>query len=61
MGILVSQHYRNNEFLSWVEQEFDTAAEKAAAVKAFTWIKTKYPEAVPIIRGELLYEGTQEG
>jgi hypothetical protein len=61
MGILVSQLHRNNEFLLWVKNEFDTPAEQTAAIKAFTWIKKQYPEAVPIIRGDLVYEETQEG
>lgn len=60
MDIVIGQLYRNNEFLLWVKQEFDTAEERTAAIKAFTWMKTRYPEITPTVRGDLVSEDKQE-
>lgn len=60
MGELTTRLYRNFEFLRFVKDEFKTDAEKNAAIKAFNWIKKRYPESVPIIRGELVSETKQE-
>jgi len=58
--IVVSQVFRNNEFLLWVKKEFETVDERTAAVMAFTWMKGRYPEIIPIVRGDLISEDKQE-
>ena len=60
MGEVTHRLYRNYELLLWIKQEFDTEVERNAAIKAFNWIKQRYPEAIPIIRGELVSETKQE-
>jgi len=58
--IVVSQVFRNNEFLLWLKKEFETVDERTAAVMAFTWMKGRYPEIIPIVRGDLISEDKQE-
>ena len=58
--IVVSQVFRNNEFLIWVKKEFETVDERTAAIMAFTWMKGRYPEIIPIVRGDLISEDKQE-
>jgi len=58
--IVIGKLYRNNEFLIWAKLEFDTTAERDAAIKAFTWMKGRYPEIIPIVRGDLVSEDKQE-
>ena len=58
--IVVSQVFRNNEFLLWVKKEFETVDERTAAIMAFTWMKGRYPEIIPIVRGDLISEDKQE-
>jgi hypothetical protein len=60
MGELHTQLYRNHDLLLWVKMEFDTIEERNAALKTFAWIKKKYPEAIPIIRGDLVAETKEE-
>lgn len=60
MAEIISQIHRNKEFMLWVKQEFDNEPQQKAAIAAFSWLKTRYPEIVPVVRGELISEMRQE-
>lgn len=60
MEFITGRLYRNLEFLEWVGQNCIEEPERGAALAAFTWLKNRYPDIVPIVRGELIDEFTQK-
>jgi hypothetical protein len=59
MEILTGRIYRNKEFIAWAEKTFSDPSRRAAAIMAFNWLKDRYPQAAPIIQGELIDEFTE--